>query len=72
VRVGFLLGSLKERDHLEELGVDGITILRWPFRKWCRGMNWTELAHDGDRWKALMNAVMNLRFQYNAGDFLIS
>jgi len=27
----------------------------------CRGMDWIELAQDGDRWWALMNAVINLR-----------
>jgi hypothetical protein len=27
----------------------------------CGGMDWIELAKDKDRWRALMNAVMNLR-----------
>jgi len=27
----------------------------------CRGMEWIELAHDRDRWRAFINSVMNLR-----------
>jgi hypothetical protein len=27
----------------------------------CRGMDRIELAHDADRWRAPVNAVMNLR-----------
>jgi hypothetical protein len=27
----------------------------------CRYMNWIELVKDTDRWRALVNAVMNLR-----------
>jgi len=33
-------------------------------------MNWIELAQAGDRWRALVNAVMSLRVPQNAGEFL--
>jgi len=40
---GFWWGNLGDRDHLEDLGVDGRIILRWIFRKW-----------DGGAWKRLI------------------
>ena len=27
----------------------------------CKGMDWIQLAHDSDRWRALVNAVIILR-----------
>jgi alpha-glucosidase (family GH31 glycosyl hydrolase) len=51
--------SPKERDHLEDLGVDGI---RMDFREvGLEGVEWINLAQDRDRWRAVVNAVMNLR-----------
>jgi hypothetical protein len=37
---GFLWGNLREREHLEDPGVDKRIILRWIFRKWDVGA-WT-------------------------------
>ena len=58
----FWWGNLREIDCLGDPGVDGRIILRWIFRKWdVGGMDWIDLAQDRDRWRALVNAVMNRR-----------
>jgi hypothetical protein len=47
---------------LGDPGVDGRIILSWIFRKWDVGaVDWIELAQDGNRWRALVNVIMNLR-----------
>jgi hypothetical protein len=47
---------------LGDPGVEGRIILRWIFKEvGCGDMDWIELAQDRERWRALVNAVMNLR-----------
>jgi hypothetical protein len=40
VYTGFWWGNMRERDNLEDPGLDGRIILRWIFRKWYMGA-WT-------------------------------
>jgi hypothetical protein len=46
---------------LVDPGVDGRIILKRMVKKWDWGMDWIELAQDRDRWRVLVNAIMNLR-----------
>jgi hypothetical protein len=48
MHTGFRWGNLRERDHLEDPGVDGRKILRWNFRKWDCGV--MELTRAGSGW----------------------
>jgi hypothetical protein len=58
---GFCSGNLTEREHLENLCLDGRIILKCVFRKLGGGMDWIAVFQDGDKWRTLVNVVMNIR-----------
>jgi hypothetical protein len=40
---------------------DGMILLKWNFWKGDVRTDWIDVAVDTDRWRALVNGVMNLR-----------
>jgi hypothetical protein len=61
MHTGFWQRSLREGNHLEDLDVDGRTILKWVFNKWNGRMALLDLAQDWDRWRDRVNMLMNLQ-----------
>jgi len=62
IRTEFWWGNLKERVHLEDPGLGSRKILKLKFRKWDEEcMACIDLAQGRDRWRSLVNTVMNLR-----------
>ena len=61
---------------------EGKRTLGRPRRRWedytkmdlqeeaCEGVDWIDVAQDRDTWRALVNAVMNLRVSIKCGEFL--
>jgi hypothetical protein len=59
---GFWWESAKEKYHLEDRGVDGRMGSKWTLgRLVAGGVEWIHLAQDRHLWRAVVNAVMNLR-----------
>ena len=58
---GFWRGEQVERDHLEDQDIGGRMILKPILKKWDGDLDWIDMAQVRDRWRAVVNAVMNLR-----------
>ena len=65
--MGFSWGSLRERDHLEDLDLSG-RILRKVDRQevGIGNVDWIALVQDRNRWQAVVKSVMILRVPLNA------
>jgi hypothetical protein len=66
VRAGFWWGNLRERDHLEDLGIGGGLILKRILSK-CNWRVWTASDSGYGSWLAVVSTVMNLQVTYNMG-----
>ena len=57
---GFWWGNLRERGHFKGLGI--LILIKMDLQKMgCGDMRRIELAQDTDRYRALVNAIMNSR-----------
>jgi len=56
------VGYPRELDRFEDPDENGRIILKRIFTKWegGGGMDWIDMTQNRERWRALVNAVMNL------------
>jgi hypothetical protein len=52
----------RQREHLEDAGVNGTIILKGIFTKTVGGTDWIYLPQDRDRWRDLVNVVKTVKF----------
>jgi hypothetical protein len=57
---------------LEDPGVRWEDNIKMDLREVAWGIHWIDLALDRDRWRALVNTVLNLSVPLNVGNFLTS
>ena len=60
VDTGFWWGNMRERDHLEDTGVDNRVILKCIFKNWDGDMDRIDMGQNRESWRALLKTVMNV------------
>jgi len=61
VYTGFWWGNLREKNHFEETSVNGRGENKMDIQEVrCGSLDWTDMAQDRDRCRALVNGVMKL------------
>jgi hypothetical protein len=53
-------GNLRDRGHMEDLGVYRRIILQLIINNWGGGMDWISVTQDRDRRRVLVNAVVSI------------
>ena len=57
IDIGIWWGNMEERDHLENLNIEGRITLKFVLKKEMRweGVEWINLAEDREKWRSLVN-----------------
>jgi hypothetical protein len=66
----FWRGNLRERDHLQDPGVECNIILKWTLKIRRKIVDCIYLSQDLDKEQAAVNTVIKLRVLYNVRNFL--
>ena len=61
----------EEENQLEDLGVDGMVILKLGLKNEWEGIDWIDLAEDMDKFRGFVNIVMNFWVLFNGESFYI-
>ena len=71
-RIRFWWGNVSERDHLEDLSINGkVAAFSMNFKGIVyEGVDWIELAQHRERRRAFVNTAVNLRIQMRAISWL--
>jgi hypothetical protein len=62
MHTGIRWGNVKERDSMENLGVDGIVRVELVLKIW-NSWKWSGFICPQDKWLAVMKTAMNVRVQ---------
>jgi hypothetical protein len=60
MRIGFWWETQKKEDHKEDRRRWEDNIKMGPRKMGWGGIDWIDLAQDGDQWRALVIAIMNV------------
>jgi hypothetical protein len=63
------LGNLKRRDKMREKDVNELIILKCMLIKVFSKTGWLQLANARNKWRGLVNTVINLRLPQKMGKF---
>jgi len=60
---------VSEEENLGDIGMVGRVIVKWIFKNYDGGLDWINLAQNGEKLRAASNIAMDLPFPCNTRKF---